>query len=1092
MTKNPNTQRNPKTEDRKSLFGVGCFGPLAFNWRPLCRHLLAGLRYYRRSHVGVLLGSVLASAVLTGSLLVGDSVDGTLRKTALQRLGKIEYAVYTPDRFFAANLAGKNGAVPVLQLRGIAITDEQQINQVQVLGVSSNVWKFCDANFQTLENEVLLGRKLATALDVEVGDEISLRIEKPGLLPRDAPLSEQGVDRTVRARLTVAQVLSDDELGRFSLSANQQAPYNAFVNQRWLAARVGRAGKANLMVSRCPILLEVWDGADFGFCFRQEGDVTQLESDQVYLDPEAVRAALRIPGAQGTLTYLVNALSKDGRATPYSFVLADDRHQLAGDEIILNRWLADELNAVVGDAVRMKYFELLPGGGFAEKSRTFRVRSIIEMDELATEKELAPQFPGLSDVDRCADWDVGIPMDETQLEDEANEAYWEEYGQTPKAIVSLKAGQDMWSNRFGSLTSVRWETSTSSFDIPCSKFCGSYDPAAAGYISLPVQEQALAAVNQAMDFGQLFIGMSFFLIVAALILTALLFAFGIQRRTEEAGILLAVGWRPREVRRLFMAEGGAVALAGSIAGAVIGIGYTGLLLAGLSSLWKGAVAGSAIELFVSAQTVITGAVASFLCAMLAMFIAIRRQTKLPARELLAADLQRSEKSVPRRSRFQPLEKMLPMVGIIISGAIVAYALMAHLHSVTMPFFGAGALLLVSGILFCGAALRRLGSQECLPHIRAFALRNMARRRGRSLAVIGLLACGCFLVFAVAAMKEDLAAHADEHWSGTGGFKWFGESTLPITDDLGGVRIRVRDGDEAGCLNLNRAQSPRILGVNPDALSDRNAFFEDEDIWQLLKQDLPGGAVPALAGDADTMMWGLEKKPGDRMTVRDGNGREFEIELVGSLPMRLSVFQGSLLIAEEQFAERFPSEEGWRMFLWSDKCRVSGVEGEEGEPKFQVSSFKFSRKYERAGLVVVPSVERLLEFYSVESTYLAMFLVLGALGLAVGSMGMGVVVLRNVQDRQAELAVLRAVGYRNGTLRNVLFIEHGLLLAAGLGVGVLSAAVAMVPALAFSQSRMPVGFMSVLFLAVIGLGALCAFVAVTVSMRRAQGLPGSSD
>ncbi|MFA6174812.1 MAG: hypothetical protein WC701_14210, partial [Kiritimatiellales bacterium] len=61
--------------------------------------LLKSLRFYWRTHLGVLLGIVLAAAVLTGSLLVGDSVNGSLRKFALQRLGGIQSAMYTPHRF---------------------------------------------------------------------------------------------------------------------------------------------------------------------------------------------------------------------------------------------------------------------------------------------------------------------------------------------------------------------------------------------------------------------------------------------------------------------------------------------------------------------------------------------------------------------------------------------------------------------------------------------------------------------------------------------------------------------------------------------------------------------------------------------------------------------------------------------------------------------------------------------------------------------------------------------------------------------------------------------------------------------------------
>ncbi|MFA6172914.1 MAG: hypothetical protein WC701_04455, partial [Kiritimatiellales bacterium] len=424
--------------------------------------LLNSLRFYWRAHLGVLLGTVLAAAVLTGSLLVGDSVNGSLRKFALQRLGGIQSAMYTPHRFFARGLAEKipGSSAGVLQLRGIAITDGRQVNRVQVFGADSNLWNFAGLNFQLLESETALNQKLAAALGVQVGDEISLRIEKPGLLPGDAPLAAQKDDRTVRARFTVRRILNDDELGRFSLSANQVVPYNAFVNFQTLENRTELADKANLLLTGAngsdAALKQVWTAGDFGFRFRQQGSLVQLESDQIYLEPEAVRAALSIPGAEGTLTYLVNSISKNQKATPYSFVLARAESGLRDDEIILNRWLADELSVQPGDPVVMKYFELLPSNRFEVRERTFTVKRIAAMEELAAERELAPRFPGLTDVDRCADWDVGIPLEQAQLDDKANEAYWNQYRQTPKAVVSLKAGQAMWANRFGSLTSVRW------------------------------------------------------------------------------------------------------------------------------------------------------------------------------------------------------------------------------------------------------------------------------------------------------------------------------------------------------------------------------------------------------------------------------------------------------------------------------------------------------------------------------------------------------------------------------------------------------------------------------------------------------------
>jgi ABC-type lipoprotein release transport system permease subunit len=1045
------------------------------------------LWHYRRSHAGVLLGTVLAAVVLTGSLLVGDSVDGSLRTFARQRLGGIRHAMYTPNRFFAADLAGRisEDAAAMLQLRGMALNGEAQVNRVQVNGCDSRFWAFADMEFQLQAGEVALNEKLADSLGVKVGDEVSLRIEKPGLLPRDAPLSSQEDGGSVRALFTVVRILGDDELGRFSLSANQVVPYNAFVNLQWLSDRIEREGAANMLLTKQDhpdsILSSVWLPSDFGLRFVEEGGVLQMESDSIYLEPEAARAAQTVAGARGTLTYLVNSLSANGRTTPYSFVLAKEAPGgtsplSTGDNgIIISEWLAETLSASTGDTVLVKYFELLPSGGFEERERTFKVRSVVSMKKLERERTLAPPFPGLTDVDRCADWDVGIPMDEELLEDKQNEVYWEMYRQTPKAIISLKSGQSMWSNRFGSLTSVRWSKDARAEQ----QFRENFDPSAAGYAFEPVQAQALAAVDNAMDFGQLFVGMSFFLIVAALMLTALLFVFVIQRRAEEMGILLATGWSHARVRRCLLLEGLVVAVIGSAAGAVIGIGYTWLLILGLSSYWTGAIANSSVGLYVDPATVWTGAVSSLICAQAAIAAAIWRQAGHPARELLMADFTqplnvdgKTRSVAAKHKRMLRLYWLLPVISI----GIISYTLAADPEQVTLPFFVAGALLLASGILFCGLMMQRLEWMEQRPGIGLLALKNIIRRRGRSMTVIGLLAVGCFLVFAVSSMKEDIAAHADESSSGTGGFRWFGTSTLPIHDSLSDVGLRVRDGDDASCLNLNRAQVPRLLGVDPDTLSNRRAFIRKDDVWQLLKRKLPDGMVPALVGDTDTALWGMEAsvgvEKGDVLEYTDEAGALFKIKLVGTLPMRLSVFQGSLLIAESGFVERFPGEEGYRMFLWS------------GDPEAQSGRGRSDmlREYERYGLDIVPTLDRLMEFYAVESTYLSMFLVLGIMGLVVGSAGMGIVVLRNVQDRRSELALLRAVGYQSVHLRRMLFIEHGLLIAAGLGIGLLSAAVAMMPALSASGARTSIGFHAGLILAVAGCSVVCMAIAVRGSMK----------
>jgi len=113
------------------------------------------------------------------------------------------------------------------------------------------------------------------------------------------------------------------------------------------------------------------------------------------------------------------------------------------------------------------------------------------------------------------------------------------------------------------------------------------------------------------------------------------------------------------------------------------------------------------------------------------------------------------------------------------------------------------------------------------------VRNCARRRKRSVATLGLLACGSFLIASIGVFRLDAVKDSDRRQSGTGGFALIGESTLPIVQDLNSkpgrdffglddqvltgvtfVPFRVREGDDASCLNLNRAQRPRLFGVKP--------------------------------------------------------------------------------------------------------------------------------------------------------------------------------------------------------------------------------------------------------------------------------------
>lgn len=1076
--------------------------------------VVRSLRFYWRTNAAVLLAVVVATGTLTGAMAVGDSVRYTLRRTQEARLGRTEFAIVPQDRYFrsalADDLAKEVGGLvaPALHVSGIVTNDDgsRRLNRVEVLGVDDRFYAIggaespFDAN---ASDTVVVAEAVAKTLGVSVGDEVVLRIEKPGLMPRDVPLASDA-DRTAAFRLRVRAMAGESGFGRFDLRANQAVPLNIFVPLAWLGERIGQPGRANILLAAeldkivtaeqlNASLQRCWKLADADLELRRL-DATQtleLRSRRIFIEDDTGREALKAAdGAVGILTYFVNAIRRGEKVTPYSMVAAVSPRPGAGpllppgmgpDEIVINQWLADDLGAAVGDSVELVYYLVGPMRRLYERTGVFKVAAIVPLEGAAVDPNLMPDFPGLADVDNCRDWEAGIPIDLDKIRPK-DEAYWDAYRGTPKAFIPLGTGQSLWGNRYGNLTAVRYPWRAGLDDKIAADLTAKIDPATVGLFFQPVQLRGLQARREGTDFGQLFLGLSMFLIASAVILTGLLFVFGVESRCEQVGLLLAVGLPAARVKHLLVAEGGLVALGGAVVGIGAGLLYTRLLLYGLSTSWSGAVAGTDIHFHAEPATLLLGGMGGLLTALLAIWFTIRRHVSQSPRQLMSGNL---EVSQPRsascsRGRWGLALAVASFVTVAIFLAVMGGG---NSQAVAGLFFGAGALLLLGGLGLSQALLRIVAGGWTRPMVSLGGLgfRNMARRSGRSLAIVGLLACGVFMVVAVGANRHDPMAQPRSRGSGTGGFAFYGETAVPILHDLNTkegrdalglgredldgvevVQLRVHEGDDASCLNLNRAQQPRLLGVRPQELSRREAFKfsqiidagQQEEGWDLLRMDLEASSVPAV-GDYPTVFWGLGKNIGDELEYSDERGRMLRVRIVGMLES--SILQGSLVIAENEFMARFPSESGYRAFLIDAPSeKVAAVEQ------------TLTSGLRDFGLVLTPAVERLAAFSAVENTYLSIFTALGGLGLVLGTVGLGLVVLRNMLERRGELAMLRAVGFDRRTLQRMIFYEHWGLVLSGLLCGLVAALVAVVPALQSSPGQIPFAWLA---LTVVGIGVL---------------------
>jgi len=218
--------------------------------------ILRNLKYYRKAYLAILAGTLISTAVLTGALVVGDSVRFSLGQLTDIRLGKTRYAIQSGERFFRQQLATelsehvKSPVAPLLQMEGIAINTDQnsRINRVEVLGIDNSFLKLWNTTTpQPADDEAILSQNTAGKLKLKPGDEFLLKLRKQSKASENAPFVSEK-EPSVTFRLKVAVIAGDNEMGRFSLKSNQAAPFNIFISLETMARKVDLDGNANLLL----------------------------------------------------------------------------------------------------------------------------------------------------------------------------------------------------------------------------------------------------------------------------------------------------------------------------------------------------------------------------------------------------------------------------------------------------------------------------------------------------------------------------------------------------------------------------------------------------------------------------------------------------------------------------------------------------------------------------------------------------------------------------------------------------------------------------------------------------------------------------
>jgi ABC-type antimicrobial peptide transport system permease subunit len=1176
-------------------------------WQLIQRSLL----HHWRSNLAIAMGVAAATAVLSGALMVGDSMRGSLRGLTLDRLAGIDQLIVS-EGFFREALADDlqnldvvreqyDQVVPVIFFPGGTVENESanaRSSNVTVIGANENLIELgspenwpgpMPTGESVVINQALAEDLGVTAADVEAGEvTLTLRIPKRDQLPSDSSLGKkEGLIESL-VGLKVDFILPTAGLGRFGLHPTQADPLNIYVPIDLLQDALSRtvlkhkssAKQANMLMlsskgdelipesvsdrlrkSMRPAMEDlglIMKRATLTFSEPNEEDdeVTTsspsetvfdywaLSSDRLVMN-DSVAASIQktFPDAKPIFTYLANDIriadSGEESGVPFSMVASIDfdssfqpESAVSGDpikalnetgknEIVLNQWAADDLEAKVGDEIELTFFEPeSEGGKQVELVATFTlvdIAKLVEPDEgpivrrrgkmepaifsarptLANDMYLTPEVPGLTDAASIENWD--LPFETADKIRSEDDEYWTLYRTTPKAFVSLAAGQKLWNSRFGNTTGFRIPISAGDRTQIEQKISSAMtiDQADTGLQLVDIKRRGLEASSGSTPFDVLFLALSMFVIASALILVALLFRLALQQRASELGVMAAVGLDQATVRRNFMLEMLLVAAIGAWLGIQLGVAYAATIIYGLTTWWVGAISRPFLKLHISPTSLVIGLLFGLLVCVVTIFWSLRAAGKQNPISLLAGQLdEKTGSSAPK-----PARRWLVWLLVLIALGLSVMATGLAGEAQAGAFMGAGFLVLVAMLMSVlqwlkqpsvGRETTGLGAVNSLS---GMASRAASRNPLRSALTMGLVAVASFLIVAVSSFR------LSPNESGTAGFDWIATSSQPIIDPIdlaesaSGARgpsvfsFRYQDGEDASCNNLYQSTQPRVLGVPQTFVRSFDEGGENHDTpfawggnlakddversnpWRLLNDQVHAGTeedpIPVLI-DKNTANYSLKiYLPGTVFKVDYDSGQTIHFVAVGFLAN--TILQGSLIASEQDFLNAFPSASGYQYFLIK----------ESSDSKVAAD---LESRFEDYGFDARAADTTLAGFMSVQNTYLSTFQSLGGLGLLLGTFGLAAVQLRSVLERKRELALMQAVGFGRAQLSRMILLENVWLLTVGLGIGVAAALFSTLPHWVIGNASIPWIELMVIFAAILLAGLLAAWLASRVVAR----------
>jgi putative ABC transport system permease protein len=277
-------------------------------------------------------------------------------------------------------------------------------------------------------------------------------------------------------------------------------------------------------------------------------------------------------------------------------------------------------------------------------------------------------------------------------------------------------------------------------------------------------------------------------------------------------------------------------------------------------------------------------------------------------------------------------------------------------------------------------------------------------------------------------------------------------------------------------------------VNSMAFNRRLAGYPtDAAIWQLVAANPRYVVMDSFFGSTGGPN-GSYYGPGDRFTIIDPRSGNRETKIIAGILANSMMFypasgdaagRGFPVIAS---ADAIRQEFGPEATISSAFLRLRpGTDPEALRRELQA-------RYLPDSLVATPMAAAVRRMFAANIAFFRLMQGFLALGLAIGITGLGVVMVRAVRERRRTIGVLRALGFRSGTVERSFLIESGLVASEGvlLGsvLGVLTTWLMYQKSAMFEgvRSGFPVAWLTILVLAAVTVVA--SLLATFLPARRA--------